>query len=147
GLFGRRGRAADRDDDEDDEDEDEDDEYDEYDDYDDEDEDDDYDDDDDDDGQPFGRHILGFFKGLFGFIVAVLLVVFVLNFLDFFNVLSLDSLFDRYYNSAPAVFDTLFPSHSLKQFVDDGETITAVDPLEGATEPTEAPAATNCLRL
>ena len=67
----------------------------------------------------------------------VLLVVFALNFLDFFNVLSLDNLFEQHYNKAPAVFDTLFPSHNLKQMNAPGETISAIDPLEN--EPTAAP--------
>ena len=117
---------------------------DEYDDeYDDEDED-DYDDDEDD--RPLGHHIIGFFKGLLAFIVLVLLLVVVVNFLDFFNVVPLDSGFERYYNKAPGVFDTFFPSHNFKSLIQPDETITAIDPLSdveptAAPSPTEVPAA------
>lgn len=146
GLFAKKSRAVkydedeeefdeDEDDDEDgydDEDDDEDD-YDEYDDFDDEDDDeDDYDDEDDDyeDSRPLGIRIIGFFKGLFAFILCVLIVVFALNFLDYFNVLPLDSVFEHHYNKAPAVFDTLFPSHNLKNLIKPGETIQAIEPIE-----------------
>ena len=139
GLFAKKSHGAKYDEDDEDDDEDDDDEYDEYDEYDDEDDDEgDYDDyDDDDDGQPLSHHIIGFFKWLFFIILMVLLVVFALNFLDFFNVLSLDNLFEKHYNKAPGVFDTLFPSHNLKQMNAPGETISAIDPLEN--EPTAAP--------
>jgi len=40
------------------------------------------------------------------------------------------------------VFDTLFPSHNLKRLNEPVETITAIDPLEGAPAATQAPAAT-----
>ena len=73
-------------------------------------------------------------------------MIFALNFLDYFNVFSLDSVFEHHYNKAPAVFDALFPSHKLKQ-VSQEETITAVTPapteviptLEPTDEPTQAP--------
>ena len=122
--------------DEDDEDEDG---YDEYDDYDEDD--DDYDDDDDEEGG-FGRALIGFFKGLFGVILFLLVVVFALNALDFFNVMPLDSVYEKYYNKAPGVFDTLFPSHTLKKPAEQGGDITAVDPLEQDAQQTLAPEAT-----
>jgi len=145
-LFAKKSRAVKYDEDEEELDEDEDefdeeeddyddeDDYDEYDDFDDEDDYDDYDDDEDDfeDGRPLGIRIIGFFKGLFAFILCVLIVVFALNFLDYFNVLSLDSVFEHHYNKAPAVFDTLFPSHNLKKLIKPGETIEAIEPIDAA---------------
>ncbi|MEE1199473.1 MAG: hypothetical protein U0L09_02365 [Christensenellales bacterium] len=151
GLFGiksrvesRRAKAVeDEDDDGDDYDDDDydDDDYDE-DDYDDDDYDeDDYDDDDYDDyddGESFARPIIGFFKVLFGFILVLLIFIFTLNFLDYFNVFSLDSLFERHYNKVPGLLDTLFPSHNLKRLVAPTETITAIDPLnDGSVQDTD----------
>ena len=117
-----------------------DDEYDEYDEFDDFDDEDDYDDDDDDDDRPLGLRIIGFFKLLFAFILFVLIAVCALNVLDYFNVLPLDSVFEHHYNKAPAVFDTLFPSHELKRLAELEEGITSIDPIV-TMAPTDAPAA------
>ena len=56
-------------------------------------------------------------------------------------------MFEHHYNKAPAVFDTLFPSHNLKRLNAPEEAITAADPIENAAAavtpaPTEVPAAT-----
>lgn len=132
----KKSRSARYDEDEDeDEDEDDYDEYDEYDDDEDEDDYDDYDDDyDDDEGEGFGRTVLGFLKGLVGIVLFLLIIVFALNALDFFNVVSLDSLFENYYNKAPGVFDTLFPGHEFKLRMNTPtDSLSAIDPLENAT--------------
>ena len=98
-----------------------------------------YDEDDEDEEGGFGRALIGFFKGLFGVILFLLVVVFALNALDFFNVMPLDSVYEKYYNKAPGVFDTLFPSHTLKKPAEQGGDITAVDPLEQDAQETQAP--------
>lgn len=133
----RKSRSArydddDEDDDEDDYDDDYDDEDDEEDDYDDDyDEDEDYDDEDD---RPVGRTILGFFKGLLAVVLVLLALIVALNFLDYFNVLSLDPLFERYYNKAPELMDTLFMSHDFKS-----QNNNAGDALTSVEQPTIAP--------
>ena len=58
--------------------------------------------------------------------------------LDYFNVLPLDSVFEHHYNKAPAVFDTLFPSHEFRRADNIEAGLTSIDPLE--TEPTQVPA-------
>lgn len=152
GLFGKKSRPVKYEEDEDEEDDfdededeeedyDEEDDYDAYDDFDDEDDEDDYDDEDDDDDRPLGLRIIGFFKGLFAFILCVLIVVCALNVLDYFNVMPLDSVFEHHYNKAPAVFDTLFPSHNLKQLAEPEEGIISNNPIN--VEATQVPEATD----
>ena len=67
---------------------------------------------------------------MFAFILILLVIVFALNALDFFNVVPLDGVFERYYDKAPGVFDTLFPSHDLKALKQPNETLSAVDPAQ-----------------
>jgi hypothetical protein len=108
GLFGKKKSKPAPEEDEADEDGDEDeDEYDRM--------DDDDDDDDDDEHRSFGYHVIGFFKGLFELILVLLVIILALNVLDFFNVVPLDKLYNRYSPKAPKVFSTLFPSQELKQ--------------------------------
>ena len=137
-FFRKKSRPQDEDEDEDDEDEDDEDEDDEddEDDYDKFDEDDD--DDDDDDSRPLGYHVINFFKGLLEFVLVLLVLVLALNILDFYNIVSLDGPYNAYYDKAPAVFDTLFPSHRFKQTV---ETPTATEAPVGI-EPASTPEVT-----
>ena len=103
------------------------------------DEEDDYD---DESEGSFGHAITGFFKGLLAFVLILLVIVFALNALDFFNVVSLDNVYEKYYDKAPGVFDTLFPAHGLKDSGESTATMTATDPSQDAVvtiAPTEEP--------
>ena len=60
----------------------------------------------------------------------LLVIVFALNALDFFNIVPLDGMFDRYYDKAPGVFDKLFPSHDLKALNKPTSSMTVVDPAQ-----------------